>query len=74
MAEMLDHGRCGLLYTPPRIDELSGQMLRLLKDPGLRRSLGAASRARVLTRYRPEVIASRVEAFYLSALADLGGG
>nr|MDQ3397292.1 glycosyltransferase family 4 protein [Deinococcota bacterium] len=74
MAEMLDHGRCGLLYTPPRIDELSGQMLRLLKDPGLRRSLGAAARARVLTRYRPEVIASRVEAFYLSALADLGGG
>jgi glycogen synthase len=71
IAEMLDGGRCGLLYTPPDIERLSDLLLCLLKDGGLRARLGRAARARACTHYHPDLIASAVEGFYRQAIADL---
>jgi glycogen(starch) synthase len=70
MAEMLDEGRCGLLYRPPDADELRQHILTLLSDAALRQRLGQAARQRALTRYHPEVIVTKTERFYYRAVAE----
>jgi len=44
--EAIDHGRTGLLVQPGDINGLSEAMLRLVRDPNLRRRLGEAGRDR----------------------------
>ena len=44
--EMIVHGKSGLLAEPGGVEELSRSLIRLAADPGLRRRLGAAARAR----------------------------
>lgn len=45
--ELVVDGATGLLVDPGRPDELAAALLRLVGDPGLRRRLGDAGRARV---------------------------
>lgn len=45
IADLVDHGRTGLLYAQGDVDELSACLQRLTRDHALRRDLGAAARA-----------------------------
>src|SRR5262249_24133835 len=49
--EVIDHGVDGLLGDFYDLDGLAGQAVRVLRDPGSFRALGAAARDRVLERY-----------------------
>jgi glycogen synthase len=70
MAELLDGGACGLLFSPPDVDRLASHLLTLLENEPMRRDLGARARERVRSTYGPDVILDRFEAFYRGALAD----
>ncbi len=49
--ELIRHGLDGLLVAPSDTDGLAGAILRLMRDPELRRRLGASARRRVLESY-----------------------
>jgi glycogen synthase len=70
MTELLDGGRCGLLYHPPDEQELAKQIIRLLTDQPLRERLGTAARWRVATVFSAERVMDQTEAFYRRALQD----
>jgi glycogen synthase len=72
MADLLDDGKAGLLYSAAD-GELSELILRLLNDAPLRRALGQRARQRALEHYSTEVTVSAVEAFYRRAITELGG-
>jgi glycosyltransferase involved in cell wall biosynthesis len=44
-AEIIDHGRTGLLVPPQDVEALAAGMLRLIEEPAERRAMGAAARA-----------------------------
>lgn len=71
MVELLDGGAAGVLYQPPDVGELAAQLLRLLGDAELRKTLGVRAQRRVLERYRPEVVLDEIEAHYRRALREL---
>lgn len=71
MMEMLEHGEAGLLYTPPDVNELANNILRLLKDKALRRNLGEKAKRRVLSCYSKEQVLTEIEGFYYRALEEL---
>jgi glycosyltransferase involved in cell wall biosynthesis len=48
---ILDEGRCGVLVPPGQIEPLANEIVRLAKDPDLRRVLGKAARQRVEEYY-----------------------
>lgn len=62
MAELIDHGREGMLVPPNDPAALAAAMLRLAGDPALARTLGARARERARNRHS--------EAGYLRALLD----
>ncbi len=68
LAEVLRDGRTGLLVPPGDVPALRTACRRLLKDPGLARSLGRAAREEVLRRYTLEAMGSRYEEIYRSAV------
>jgi glycogen synthase len=70
MSELLDSGRCGLLFEPPDIGALGEAITGLLGDPGLRERLGAAARARVLKHYSREAVMERTLLFYRVAITE----
>ena len=51
IGEVLDHGRTAWLVEPGDVDALAGGLRRLIDDPQLRRTLGAAARHEAVTRY-----------------------
>jgi glycosyltransferase involved in cell wall biosynthesis len=44
--EAVEHGKTGLLVPPGRADEVAAALIRLARDPALRRRMGRAGRAR----------------------------
>lgn len=70
MVDLLDDGRCGLLFTPPNVEELAERIATLLNDPSLRRRLGGAARDRAAACYSQDAVGDRFEAFYRQAIAD----
>jgi colanic acid/amylovoran biosynthesis glycosyltransferase len=52
--ELVEHGVCGLLFTPADWDELARCLVRLLSDAQLRARLGAAGAARVRAEFDAE--------------------
>jgi glycogen synthase len=70
MAEMLHHGACGLLFTPPDAERLASHILDLLADAGLRRDLGRRAHERVRRVYGRDATLDRFEDFYRDAIAD----
>lgn len=51
LPEIVDDGVDGFLVTPGDAEALAGAILRLLGDPALRKTLGAAGRARIADRF-----------------------
>ena len=51
IVELVEDGVSGFLVRPGRVDELTDALARLLRDPGLRTSMGRAGRAKVAEEY-----------------------
>ena len=51
-AELVEHGRYGLLVAPRDPEQLAAALIRLLSDPGLARTLGERGRQRVAREFR----------------------
>jgi glycosyltransferase involved in cell wall biosynthesis len=67
--EAVVHGETGLLIAPNAPDELCESVLRLLRDPGLAASMGAAGRRRVENMYTLRRYVTQTEDFYGSLLS-----
>lgn len=59
-AEIIEHGVNGLLYPAGDAERLAGALLRLRRDPALRRRLGRSGRERVLTAHSWDAVAARI--------------
>lgn len=70
IARIVEEAGCGRIYRSGDAEGLAAA-LRELRDPALRRRLGAAGRAAVLARYRWEHSAARLTALY-AGLAEAG--
>jgi glycosyltransferase involved in cell wall biosynthesis len=62
--EILEDGRSGLLFPTGDAAALAERVLRLLDDPGLRRRLGDAGRARVESAFHRDRYARDIEKIY----------
>jgi glycosyltransferase involved in cell wall biosynthesis len=68
-AEMLDHGRAGLVVPPQSPAELASSLKRLLLDGELRDALGGAARERSKT-YSIERVVDSIEQEYFRLLSE----
>lgn len=68
MAEMLDGGKTGILVSPQNSKELADQLIRILKDNELRKTLGMKARQRVIETYNSDKIGSLMETTYQEAI------
>ena len=62
-AEIVTHGRDGLLYPVGDVERLAALLADVAADPGLRARLGAAAVA-TAAQYRPEALGPRFAALY----------
>ncbi len=69
LVEAIVDGESGLLVPPGDIAALRQALRRLLDDPELRASLGAAARERIQAQYSREVAVAATLAAYAAALA-----
>jgi glycosyltransferase involved in cell wall biosynthesis len=67
--EILKHGENGLLFAPGNADDLAQQILGLLEDPGLRRTLATAGRQTVVERFTSTRMLNEIERV-LQGMAD----
>ncbi len=68
--EIVTDGRSGFLVTPRNVGELADRLLKLLADPTLSASFGAAGRAHVLQRYSWEGTGAEIAA-HISRVAAM---
>ena len=54
LAELVEHGKTGLLVTPGDVDELAHAIAWAESNPAAMRQMGQAARAEYLARYTPE--------------------
>ena len=59
------------MVTPGSRAALANALLRLLRAPDLRRSLGAAGRERVLARYTPDLVSNDMIEVYRQSRARM---
>jgi len=74
MAELLEGGRSGCLFTPPDVDELAGHIATLLGNDDLRHCFGVRARRRVFSHYNSGMVLDQVETFYRRALEEVRRG
>ncbi|MEO1235935.1 MAG: glycosyltransferase family 4 protein [Planctomycetota bacterium] len=68
MAEMLEHGRHGLLVDPSQPKSIAAALGELMSDPARRMALGRAARTRVRQQYNADSVVQRQEAVYRQAI------
>lgn len=68
MAEIIEHGRTGLLVPPRKPKAIAEAIIALLRAPEQRIAMGRAAREHVTTAYAPEVIGPLQEASYMRAI------
>jgi len=68
LPEVIEHGVTGFLRPLQDVDGMAGCGIQLLRDPGLRATIGRAARRVVVTRYCTERIVPMYEAEYESVL------
>ena len=66
--ELVENGKTGLLVPPQNPEAFAGAILRLLKDPELRRRLGGAARRRALEHFDIQKTAQAYAELYLKLL------
>lgn len=69
MAEIIEHGRTGLLVPPRSPAATAEAIIALLRDPERRAVMGAAARDHIVAAYAPEVILPLQIAAYERAIA-----
>ena len=67
--ELVDHDVSGLMVTPGRLDETVEALERLVADPGLRRTLGAAGREKIIDEFDVRSSARLLRAFLAGGTA-----
>ncbi|MCX7963699.1 MAG: glycosyltransferase family 4 protein [Candidatus Sumerlaea chitinivorans] len=68
--DIVVHAETGFLVEPDNPQELADAVLRLVRDPELRVSLGSAGRARVAKLFSVEALVEKTDAFYRKILAQ----
>jgi glycosyltransferase involved in cell wall biosynthesis len=68
LAEVVEDGGAGFLVKPGDSQELADAVLRLLKDPRLRETMGKAARQRAEKLFSREQMITRTEEVYFSCL------
>lgn len=72
IADVIEHGRSGLLVRPRDEQALAGSMVRLLKDETLRRRLADCARTEVLPRYSIDAwTEAYADVFALGGIAEV---
>ena len=61
-------GESGLLLEPRDVAALSAALERLLGDPGMRRAMGSAARARAVENFSADVLIPRLESLWRESL------
>jgi len=69
ISDWLEHGRTGFLVPPTQVKALAEQIERLLSEPGLARTMGAAGRERAIRIYSHETHAAALCAWLGAAIA-----
>ena len=69
LREVVEDGRTGWLVPPGDSRALADRMLALIHDPGMRRRMGDAGRARASAHFSSEQMATRTAAVYREVLA-----
>lgn len=64
LPELVEEGRTGLLVDPGDAPSLAGAIRSLLADPDRRRGMGAAARARAVSRFGAEAQVDRLLSIY----------
>ncbi len=72
--ELIESGVTGYLVPPGDAAGIARHVLELLRDPGLRRRMGEAGRARVRSRFTAGRMVDDTVAFYLSVLKKRAPG
>ena len=72
VAELVEDGRTGILVEPGDIEDMKSAMRRLALDPGLRRAMGEAGRARFQSGFSLDRMRTRIEAVYDRVLLNDG--
>src|SRR5262249_32600114 len=70
-AEILEHGRTGLLFPPKSVDALAQALLELVVDAGLRRRIGVAAADEVRRRWLWPCIVEKMRAVYQETINHL---
>lgn len=65
--ELVEHGRNGLLVAPESASAIAASVVRILRDPTLRRAMGEAGRAMASARLDMSEWIERIERLYASA-------
>jgi glycosyltransferase involved in cell wall biosynthesis len=68
LANLIEHGRTGLLVPSGNVGALRAAIEFLLEDVNLRRRLGAAARERIVSFYGRERVTGATLAAYLTAV------
>lgn len=68
MADLVEHGKTGLLIPPYDSGEMAVQLSALMDVNPLRQALGEAAREKILAEYAPEIIALRHKKLYQELL------
>jgi len=70
VADVVDHGRTGLLVPPGNAEALADEIVRLAADPGERSRMGVAGRQEVVGRFSTARLVDDIDAMYAKALAQ----
>lgn len=68
--EVVVDGQCGLIVPSARPAPMAQAIVRLLRDPGLRRTFGENGRQRAIQHFDCSLQVERTERLYLSALEE----
>jgi glycosyltransferase involved in cell wall biosynthesis len=68
VADIVDHGRTGLLTPPGDVDAIATALLRLIEHPEERTTMGESGRAAVIDRYSVPRLVRDVDALYRELL------
>lgn len=74
VADMVEDGVTGFVVPPGDFQALAEGVVRLLRDEGLRREMGAAARERALNRWWPPRVAEQYRQLYREVAARRANG
>jgi glycosyltransferase involved in cell wall biosynthesis len=71
ICDAVEDGVTGILHTPASAEEIANGMLRLARDPELRRRLGTSGRCRVVEKFSEDRLTAAFSEFYRTSLSTV---